>query len=252
MSGPASLPSTRPSRLSDQFHTTRWTLVVRSKQSTAEGLHALRDLCAAYYTPVLAFLRREGRTEDGARELAHEFFERVLEGGAFGGADQTRGRFRSYLCGAVKHFVGHRREAGRRLRRNAGVQPLSIDAAPSDLPMLSLADDEHLPPDAAFDRQWALTVLARALEAIRRECEASGQAETFAQLRPWLTGESEHGDQNALAECLGMNLNSLKSLIHRLRRRFRVLVKAEVQSTLEHGASVEDEMNVLFAALRGR
>ena len=79
----------------------------------------------------------------------------------------------------------------------------------------------NLPPDAAFDRQWALTVLARALHALRRECEAEGDAELFDQLQPWLTGEAAHGDQGALAESLGLNLNSLKSAVHRLKRRFR-------------------------------
>jgi len=233
------------------FHTTRWTQVTRAKQPSDEGRDALRALCAAYYPPVLVFLRQEGREPDAARELAHEFFERILEGDAIAGADRMQGRFRSYLLGAVKHFLGHRREAEQRLRRGAGVKPLSIEMETEGSPVLAIADEGNLPPDAAFDRQWALTVLTRSLRLLRQECETAGCAELFNRLQPWLTGEAGHGDQMALAATLGMNMNSLKSTVRRLKQRFRALVKTEIGSTLEDGASVDDEMNALFAALRG-
>jgi RNA polymerase sigma-70 factor (ECF subfamily) len=225
--------------------------VARAKQASDEGRDALRALCAAYYSPVLVFLRRDGRDPDAARELAHEFFERILEGDAIAGADRMHGRFRSYLLGAVKHFLGHRREAEQRLRRGSGLKPLSIEMETEDSPALAIADEESLPPDAAFDRQWALTVLTRALRLLRQECEKAGCAELFHQLQPWLTGEAGHGDLAALAARLGMNMNSLKSAVRRLKQRFRALVKTEIGSTLEDGASVDDEMNALFAALRG-
>ena len=245
-------PASRRTLATGSFHTTRWTQVVRAKQRSNEGRDALQALCAAYYSPVLVFLRREGRDRDAAREMAHEFFERVLEGEAIGGADRMRGRFRSYLLGAVKHFLGHRREAEQRLRRGGGVKPLSVEMESEDSPALAIADEENLPPDAAFDRQWALTVLTRSLRLLRQECETAGCAELFNQLQPWLTGEAGHGDQAALAATLGMNMNSLKSAVRRLKQRFRALVKAEIGSTLEDEVSVDDEMNTLFAALRGR
>jgi DNA-directed RNA polymerase specialized sigma24 family protein len=231
------------------FHTTRWTQVVRAKAPSHEGRAALAELCAAYYSPVIVFLRREGRDADTARELAHEFFEDVLEGDAIGGADRAQGRFRSYLLGAVKHFLGHRREAAQRLRRGSGVLPLPIEA--EGAPALALADEEHLPPDAAFDRQWALTVLSRALAALKQECTAEGNADLFRHLQPWLTGDADHGDQAALAQALGLNLNSFKSAVRRMKRRFRAAVKAEVAATLVEDASVDEEMGALFAALRG-
>ena len=238
----------RPTVLAGGFHTTRWTQVVRAKAPSNEGREALADLCAAYYSPVIVFLRREGRDADTARELAHEFFEGLLEGGSIGGAEPERGRFRSYLLGAVKHFLGHRREASQRLRRGGGVPPISIEA--EDAPALAMADEENLPPDAAFDRQWALTVLARSLVVLKQECLAEGNGELFRHLQPWLTGDADHGDQAALAEGLGMNLNSFKSAVRRMKRRFRAAVKAEVAATLVEGASVDEEMVALFAALR--
>lgn len=232
------------------FHTTRWTRVILAKERTNDGQDALRDLCAAYYAPVLAFLRRRGHGEE-ARDMVHEFFAEVLEGYAIGGVDRARGRFRSYLLGAVKHFLSHRREAEQRVRRGSGVKPLPLEGGDENAPALAIADDEQLSPDAAFDRQWALTTLERALQTLRSECDAEGKAQLFEKLSPQLTGEAEHGDQIALAESLGMNINALKTTVHRLKRRFRALVKAEIAATLERDDMVDEEMSALFAALRG-
>jgi RNA polymerase sigma-70 factor (ECF subfamily) len=204
-------------------------------------------LCRAYYEPVVAFLRCELRDADAARELTHEFFAEVLAGGAIH-AEQERGRFRSYLLGAVKHFLSHQREAARRLKRGGGVENVSLhdtDAGEAR----SVADASVLSPDAAFDRQWALTVLARALETLRQECIADGRAEFFEQVKPWLTGEAAHGDQTALAASCGTNANALKVAVHRLKRRFRELLKIEIAGTLDDSGQVETEMRALFAAL---
>jgi RNA polymerase sigma-70 factor (ECF subfamily) len=237
--------------LAGGFHTTRWTQVIQARESTDAGLDALRDLCAAYYAPVIAFLRRQGNDADSARELAHEFFARMLEGDSIGGADRSQGRFRSYLLGAVKHFTAHVRESEQRLRRGGGVRPLSIDESLPDSPPMNVPDDESLSPEAAFDRQWAITVLSRAMEALQRECAAEGKAALLDRLRPWLLGESVHGDQADLAHSLGMSAGALKVTVHRMRHRFRRLVKAEIACTLHDDAVVEEEMGALLMALAG-
>jgi RNA polymerase sigma-70 factor (ECF subfamily) len=231
-----------------EFRTTRWTQVSRAKADSPEGRCALADLCNAYYEPVAAFLRCELRETDAARELAHDFFAHILAGGAIARADQERGRFRSYLLGAVKHFLSHQREAARRLKRGGGAQNISLNATEAGEGR-SVPDASMLSPDAAFDRQWALTVVARALEALRRECAAEGRADFFEQVKPWLTGDAAHGDQAALAAACGMNAGALKAAVHRLKRRFRQLLKAEVAGTLDDPALVEAEMRDLFAAL---
>jgi len=244
---PAPSPFGRDGSSAD-FRTTRWTQVSRAKADSPEGRRALAELCDAYYEPVAAFLRCELRDAEAARELTHDFFAEVLGGGAIARAEQERGRFRSYLLGAVKHFLSHHREAARRLKRGGGVENISIqdtEAAEAQ----SLPDATVLSPDAAFDRQWALTVLTRALEALRLECAAEGRADFFDQIKPWLTGEAAHGDQTALAASCGMNANALKVAVHRLKRRFRQLLKAEVAGTLEDPGQVEAEMRALFAAL---
>lgn len=228
----------------DSFHTTRWSRVVLAREPSHEGQEALQLLCAAYYAPVIAFLRREGRDEDAAQELAHDFFALVLAGRTLSQAEQSRGRFRSYLLGAVKHFLSHRREAA--LRRGGGEIPISMD----DEEAPALADSSQISPDAAFDREWALTVLSRAMEALKQEQISEGKGDEFQRLQPWLNGEASHGDQAALAESLGVNVNTLKATTHRLRQRFRQMVRAEIASTLEDPSAVDEEMRMLFAALR--
>jgi len=227
------------------FCTTRWTQVSRAKADSPEGNCALAELCNAYYEPVATFLRCELREADAARELAHDFFAHMLAGGTIARAEPERGRFRSYLLGAVKHFLSHHREAACRLKRGSSVENLSLN----DTEARSVPDAGVLTPDAAFDRQWALTVVARALEALRRECVAEGRADFFEQVKPWLTGDATRGDQMAVAASCRLNANTLKVAVHRLKRRFRQLVKAEVAGTLNDPGLVEAEMRALFAAL---
>ncbi len=207
----------------------------------------MAELCNAYYEPVAAFLRCKLRDADAARELTHDFFARILNGGAIAGAEPERGRFRFYLLGAVKHFLSHQREAARRLKRGSGVDNVSLEENEA----WGVPDAGVLMPDAAFDRQWALTVVARALAALRRECATEGRGDFFEQVKPWLTGEAARGDQLALAASCGLNLNALKVAVHRLKRRFRQLVKAEVAGTLNDPRLIEGEMQALFAALSG-
>jgi len=209
----------------------------------------LAELCQAYYEPVAAFLLYESGDPDGARDLAHEFFAYMLAGGAIGHAGREQGRFRSYLLGAVKHFLSHQREAGRRQKRGGGAESISLNDTNADNDARLAPDATVLAPDAAFDRQWALTVVARALEALRLECAAEGRDGFFEQAKPWLTGEAVRGDQAALAAGCGMNANALKVAVHRLKRRFRQLLKAEVAGTLDNPGLVEAEMQDLFAAL---
>ncbi len=219
-----------------------------AKEDSEEGRQALADLCEAYYEPVAAFLRYEFHDADAAREMAHEFFAHVLAGNAIASAERERGHFRSYLLGAVKHFLSHRREAARRLKRGGGAECVSLDDDDA-VEARTVADPKALTPDAAFDRQWALTVLARALEALQRECASEGRGAFFEQIKPWLTGDAAHGDQTAMAAGCGLNPVALKVAVHRMKKRFRQLVRSEVAGTLRDPGQVETEMGVLFAAL---
>lgn len=229
------------------FHTTRWTRVCLAKADSEDGRKALADLCDGYYEPVVAYLRTVLRDADGAREMSHAFFAEMLGGGTIHTADRERGRFRSYLLGAVKHFVSRQRGMRRSLKRGAGIEDVSMD----DESVAEVRDCSVISPDAAFDRQWALTMLERSLEALRSECQSQGKGAFFDRVRPILTGDTAYGDQGAIAAGCGMNLDAFRVAAHRLKKRLRHCVKAEIAGTLEDAAAVTDEMQILFEALGG-
>jgi DNA-directed RNA polymerase specialized sigma24 family protein len=229
------------------FHTTRWTQVRQAKADSDDGRKALADLCDAYYEPVVAYLRSVLRDADAARDMSHAFFAEVLAGGAIRTVDREHGRFRSYLLGAVKHFLSHQREAARSLKRGGGVVPVSLDEDVSAIH--AIPDAQALSPEAEFDRQWALTVLAQAMKILRTECAAEGKVTQFETLKPWLMGDAVRGDQAALAAACGMGVSALKMAIQRLRQRFRECLQAEIAATLDDAAMVEEEMRALQAAL---
>ena len=233
------------------FVRTRWTLVERTRGDSPESRTALSELCGAYYAPVVAFLRRSGREEDVAREQAHQFFAHVLERDPFGGAARELGRFRSYLLGALKHFLAREHERTARLKRGGGSISVPLDASTDTSPGLILADAHGLPPDEFFDRQWALAVLDRALSALEKEWTDAGKVDEFTRIKPWLTGDADHGDQAAAARASRMSDGALKVAVHRVRRRFREFVKAEIAQTLATPDAVDDEMRQLFTALGG-
>jgi len=237
----------RNSLLPAAFRTTRWTCVCKAQSGSEDGRAALAELCDAYYEPVLAFLRCELRDADAARDMSHAFFAEMLGSGSIGGGDRTRGRFRSYLLGAVKHFVARQRESSARMKRGGGAEPLSLD----DAEAREVADAKNNTPDSEFDRQWAVTVLARGLEALRLECIAENRETFFEAVKPLLTGDGAYGDQAALAASCGMNLDAFRMAVHRLKKRLRQCVKAEVAGTLDDPAMVQEEMQSLFAALGG-
>ena len=214
------------------FHPTRWTLVLRARGEGEVAKAALSDLCAAYYEPVVAFLRREGRGEDAAREMAHGFFESVLSGG-LGAPEPGRGKFRSYLLGALKHYLANQRAASLAGKRGGGVEHVPLVDDPG-------AADDTL----AFDRDWAMNLIARALSTL--EAEHAEKAEVFAALKPWLDGGAEVSQADAARE-LGMAETAVKVAIHRLRLRFRELIRAEVAATVNDPAEVADELRHLIA-----
>jgi RNA polymerase sigma-70 factor (ECF subfamily) len=205
----------------------------------------LADLCAAYYEPVVAYLRSVLRDADAAREMSHAFFAEMLAGGTIHTAERGRGRFRSYLLGAVKHFAAHQREAARRMKRGGGAAAVSLD----DAEVAEVADVRALSPDVEFDRQWAMTVITRSMDALRAECVSEGRGAFFDIVSGILNGHASHGDQTALATECGMSFDAFRMAVSRLKKRLRQCVKSEVAGTIEDPASVQDEMETLFAAL---
>jgi RNA polymerase sigma factor (sigma-70 family) len=234
------------------FVTTQWTRVLEARGDSPEAKAALSELCAAYYTPVFAFIRRNTRDEDVACDLTQEFFARLLARQGLAAVEQGKGRFRSYLLGAVKHFLADMRDRTNAAKRGSGKTLESIEPGTDTSPGLQLADENALSPDNEFDKKWALTLLDRALVALAEENKVAGKLDHFEALKPWLTGDTEKLSQAGAARQLGINEGAVKVAIHRLRRRFRELVKGEIGRTLNDPSEVANELACLIAALAAR
>jgi RNA polymerase sigma-70 factor (ECF subfamily) len=233
----------------EAFVTTHWTRVLQARGESTDAKAALSDLCAAYYQPVFAFIRRNSPNEDAARDLTQEFFTRLLEGGSIANVDPQHGRFRSYLLGAAKHFLADARERANRLKRGGGEVPVPLEPATDTSPGLEVPDLNAPAPDREFDRRWALTLLARALESLAAQQKASGTLQQFEVLKVWLTGDTENISQAEAARVLNTNEGAIKVAVHRLRRQFRQAIKNEIAQTVKDRNQVEQEMKHLLEAL---
>jgi RNA polymerase sigma-70 factor (ECF subfamily) len=232
------------------FRSTRWTLVLRSRGDAPEARTALGELCEVYWAPVFRFLRSEGRTEDDSRELAQEFFARLLTRGGFDGADPAKGRFRSYLLGALKHFLAERRRNEGREKRGGGAVVESLDASTHDTaPGLQIADASAAMDDRHFDREWAFVVMDLSLKAVQADFEKTGKATQFEALKPWLVGDTEALSQADAAAQLGVSTGAVKVMIHRLRKDFRAAVEAEIAQTVPATGDIGEELRYLIEVL---
>ena len=181
------------------FATTHWSLVVAAKSDEASQTHArkaLETLCSAYWYPLYAFVRNRGYSSSDAQDLTQSFFARIIETGGFASADRERGRFRSYLLGAMKHFLANEWHRAQTQKRGGGVIFLELKAlAPEARYALEPAQSAN--PDAGFDREWAQASIARAMEELRAELETGGKGELFESLKGSLTGEEPARSETA-------------------------------------------------------
>lgn len=237
-----------PNTQNTPFAPTRWTLVLRAQGNTRESQTALSELCEAYYQPVLRFLQREGRAEDEARELTHSFFAKLLERPQLH-ADPRKGRFRSYLLGTLKHFLANERKAANRHKRGSGINPDSLDAQDTTSRNPEPHDPRSNPDDTFFDRQWALTLMDRALTLVRNEFVASDKTTQFDTLKPWLVGDAQELKQSQAASQLGLSETAVKVAIHRLRKRFKQTLHNEIAQTIGANHDVDDELRYLAQIL---
>jgi RNA polymerase sigma-70 factor (ECF subfamily) len=232
-----------------RFATTRWSLVLAAGQDAAAGsAEALARLCEIYWYPVYAFVRHQGYSSDDAADLTQAFFTRVLERHYFAGADPGRGRFRAFLCAAVRHFLSNERDWARALKRGGAHQIVPFEAVTAEGRYRREPRDE-VTPETLFDRRWALLVLERALERLREEHRAAGKIELFERLKGFLTGD--HGDQPyaEAAEHLSMTEGALRVAVHRLRRRFRDALTSEIAETVSDPADAAAELDHLMRAV---
>jgi len=228
------------------FTTTQWTVVLSAGREQAS--EALETLCRRYWYPVYAYVRRKGIAADDAQDAVQGFFLSLLQRQSLKNVDRDKGRFRSFLMGAVNHYLADEYAKTTTQKRGSGHQPISLHGLdPEDRYRLepSVAAD----PAWIFDRRWALTVLDRALERLERDYHDTGRGDLFAALNPLLTSEPGSGGYAEIAARLRMNEGALKTAVHRLRRRYRELCREEVSQTVAEPSEVEVELRYLCEML---
>ncbi len=240
----AALESTAVGR--PNFLTTQWGLVATaSGQGTTEARAALDGLYRVYCYPVYAFIRRRGYDRQDAQDLTQDFFVYLLEKSALGRADPRRGRFRSFLLGTLDHFLAHAAERARTRKRGGDCQFVYLDDDTAENRYQLAA---RMTAEKIFEARWAAALIEAALARLRVELQASGKGRLFEAVQNFLLS-GENASYQQVADRLGLSLGTIKTAIHRMRSRYRALLREEVGRTVATPAEVEDELRCLRAAL---
>ncbi len=216
--------------------------------SSSQAADALEKLCRTYWYPLYAYVRRQGQSPHDAQDLTQEFFARLLARNYLGTVGREKGKFRSFLLAALNHFMADERDRARAAKRGGGKALISLDE--EDAETRYRADiASPLPPDKIFEKRWATTLLEQAFAKLREESVAAGKGERFDRLKVFLQEGSDPGDYAAIGVELGMAANTVAAAVHRLRDRYRELVRAEIAHTVASPEEIQEEMRHLFSAL---
>jgi RNA polymerase sigma-70 factor (ECF subfamily) len=232
---------------SPEFRQTRWSLVRRAASfDSPESREALEALCRAYWFPIYAFIRRQGNSPHDAQDLTQEFFVRLLAGNSIARADPQLGKFRTFLLGALKHFLADTQRKADAEKRGGGVQLISFEQAQAE-ERYQLEPVDERTPDKLFDHRWTVVLLEAAAARLKEEFRAAGKTRQFEVLKLFLTSE---GDENSYASA-GAELNRSPKTVavaaHRMRKRFRYLVRSAIADTVSTPDEVDEEFRSLFA-----
>jgi RNA polymerase sigma-70 factor (ECF subfamily) len=234
-----------------RFPTTRWSRVARAGgPADATAREALEGLCRDYWFPLYAFARRRGLSPHEAEDLVQGFLADLLERGDLAGLDRSKGRFRAFLRAACEHYLANRRDHDRAAKRGGNRTLIPIDRLDAE-GRYGREPAHERTAEREFERQWALTLLERVLRRLEDESARSGKAALFDRLRPALQGDRLARSYREIAAALGMAEGAVRVAAHRLRARYRELLREEVGRTTDDPAAIDDEIKDLLAALAG-
>lgn len=222
-------------------------MLAAGRQRSPQAARALEELCQTYWFPLYAYVRRRGHTKEDAEDLTQSFFTRLLENNPFAKLDGENGKFRAFLLASLKHFIANERDKAHALKRGGGQPNLSLDWQTADS-QFQIATVNEPSPDKAFDREWALALLAKVIDRLQNECAADGKAKLFKHLKMFLMAGKAESAQRDTAAALGMEEGAVRVAVHRLRKRYRQLLRDEIANTLADAALVDEEMRALFGA----
>ncbi len=234
----------------EAFSNTRWSLVQQLHEADLPlAERALDELCQIYWQPLYAFVRRSGRSHHEAQDLTQGFFARLLETKLFERADAQKSRLRNYLLASLKHYLINDYHHTQREKRGGKVIHVDIDPEVAEASYNQQAIGQRT-PEQLFDREWALTLLCKVMADLDREMTGRGQGRLFAQIKATLVGETTEQGYRAIGKEVGLTESAVKVAVHRLRRRYRQLLRREVSDTLSADADPDEELNEILAILR--
>jgi RNA polymerase sigma-70 factor (ECF subfamily) len=233
------------------FHTTRWSVIVSAAdEASPNNQEALAQLCGHYWYPIYAFARRRGYGAHDSQDLTQSFFQHLLEQNALNRATPVRGRFRTFLLASFQNHISHAREKAQAAKRGGGYQLLSLNAEAAEDRYLQEPAD-YLTADKIFEARWAMNVLAQAMRRLGEEYASQGKAATFEALRSFLDPVNAKPtlSYEQASSALRVGVGAVKTLIHRLRKRYTALLREEVGCTVSDLAEVDEELRALCKAL---
>jgi RNA polymerase sigma factor (sigma-70 family) len=229
----------------ERFADTAWSVVIAAGATTpARAQTAMAELCRIYWRPIYAYLRRSGHPRHDAEDITQSFFQHLLENETLQRASREKGRFRSFLLGALKRCLTDDHMQQHTLKRGGRMQFISTDELEAE-ELHHLRADHEAAPDEILDVRWASVVLERALDKVRAECTAEGKANVFEALSPFLGGMKPHASYQEVAERMNLGLGAVKTLIYRLRQQFASAVRREIMQTVSAPHEVDDELRRL-------
>ncbi len=246
-------PALQTTTRESSFASTRWTVVHQAADSQTASQHALSalsELCQIYWRPVYVFLRRQGIAQHDAQDLTQEFFADLIENRTYARADPTKGRFRSFLLGTLKHFVAHARDREHAQKRGGGSVPVELDETAISEAETYASRCNHWSADGVFEREWAASLARQALDRLAQEYELGGKGALFEALKSRLSaGEVTAIPYDELANRLGRTAAHLRVDVTRLRTRYRAILREEVSGTVVDPQDVDEELRYLRQAM---
>jgi len=231
-----------------RFATTRWSLVLDARERGSRASEqALAELCESYWFPLYAFVRRQGHGPEDAADLTQAYFAKLLEKGYLQDVRPEAGRFRSFLLASLKHFLYNEWDRQQAQKRGGHLKKISLDAQLAEN-RYSVEPVERLTPEDMFEQHWALTVLERALGQLVEDTPES-KRNRLEKLRPFLIGGGSETPYREIAEELGISESGVKVAVHRLRRRFGMVLRQEIEQTVANPDEVDDEIRYLLECL---
>jgi len=232
-----------------QFTTTHWSVVLEAQSESPAAQEALEKLCRVYWRPIYGFVQRQGIGPEEAKDVTQSFFADLLEHRSLTAVRKEKGRFRSYLLGALKYFLADERRRAMAIKRGKGQRLIPLEELGTD-ERIEMEPPDPVTAEQIYERRWASTVLERVLGLLKNEYVAAGNAVLFDSLKQLLPDEPGSPSQADIAGQLGMTANAVRQAFHRFRQRYQSLLREEIAHTVATPGDVEDELRHLIAVVR--